>query len=123
MDIWNDLIRFIGGTLEKTPEGYLIFFIASAIFGLMFFIADFCLYTINEKSLLKLTYKYHKKIPVFLIAYVIGSGVVGFLGVIINAINFHIMGAVSAGVGWPFILSKIVTAAEAGEKEQIGEGE
>ncbi len=118
MDIWHNLLLFIDGNLEKSSSGYLIFSLASAIFGLLIFLLDWCFYTLKNKSLLNLTYKNYNKIPVLLFAYVAGAGGVGFVGVIINILNFHVNGAISAGIGWPLILPRIFASLEAGVKEQ-----
>lgn len=117
MDIGHDLILFIDSNLEKSPSGYLIFSLASAIFALLFILIDWAYFEIENKSFLHLTY--HKsKIPVLLIAYVIGAGGVGFIGVIINILNFHILAAVGAGGGWPFIFPRIIASLEGNPVEQ-----
>ena len=119
MDIWHDLALFIDGDLEESLSGYLIFSIASAIFGLIIILVDWSYYTIKRKSLVDDTLKYYpNKIPYILLAYVIGAGGVGFISVILNILNFHIHGAVSAGIAWPFILSKIFAAAEGSVEEE-----
>ncbi|VVB85175.1 Uncharacterised protein [uncultured archaeon] len=116
MDVLNNLLIFIDGNLERSSNGYLIFSLASAIFGLLVFLLDWSFYIIKNKSLLNLTYDY--KVPFLLVAYVIGAGGVGFIGVIINILNFHVMGAIGAGVGWPIILPRIFSSVEAKVDEQ-----
>lgn len=116
MDIWYNLLLFIDGNLERSSNGYLIFSLASAILGCLVFLLDWSFYTLTNKSLLNLTYNH--KIPFLLLAYVIGAGGVGFIAVIMNILNFHVMGAVGAGVGWPIILPRIFSSFEAKVVEQ-----
>lgn len=118
MNIWNDLALLINGSLEKSLSGYFTFFLASAFFGFLIFLLDWCFCVTGHKSLLNLGYKSYKKIPFLLLAYVFGAGGVGLMGVMINVLSFHINGAIGAGIGWPVILPRIFQAIEAKAPEQ-----
>ncbi len=123
MEIWHDLLLFIGGNLEKSPDGYLIFLIASAIFGCFAFIVSLCLLVIKNKSNLSLSKKDILMGPLLLMAYTIGAAIVGLIGLIVNILNFHAMGAVSAGFGWPYILNKIYAMIKEPEQPEQKEEE
>lgn len=123
IEIWHYLNLFIDGNLEKSLIGYLIFALVSTFLGLMIIIVDYCYYCLKRKSLLALEYKNSKKFPLMLVTYVIGAGFVGFFGVIGAILNFHVMGAMAAGVGWPTIFPRIIASVEAGVVEQKEEEE
>lgn len=113
----QDLILFINGNLEKSSSGFLTFSLASAIIGLIIVMIDWSIFTTKKKSYLNLTYD-KNKIPALLFAWVIGAGGVGFIGLITNILNFHIMGAVGAGAGWPVLFPRILASVEANVEEQ-----
>lgn len=125
MELWRYLDLFVMGELEPSLIGYLIFGLISAFFGLLTIFLDwaFCMITKKEKSLIGITYKYPSRFPLLLGAYVVGAGIVGLLGSIMSILNFHLLGAVSAGVGWLAIAPQIVASRETGEEEVVGEEE
>ncbi len=118
MDIFQDLFLFMDGNLQKSSSGYLIFSLASIIFGFVIFLVDCSFYMLKNKSLLEIDYMDIKKIPFQLIAFCIGAGGVGFIGVVFNLLNFHIVGAAAAGISWPFIFRKILGLLETNVEEQ-----
>ena len=125
MELWRYLDLFVMGELEPSLIGYLIFGLISAFFGLLTIFLDwaFCMITKKEKSLIGITYKHPSRFPLLLGAYVVGAGIVGLLGSIMSILNFHLLGAVSAGVGWLAIVPQIVASREAGEEEEKEEEE
>lgn len=124
MDISQNLFLFMNGNLQKSFSGYLIFALASIIFGFVIFLVDYSFYMLKKKSLLEIDYMDIKKTPFQLIAFCIGAGGVGFIGVVINLLNFHIVGAAGAGISWPLIFRKILGSLETnGEEQKIKEEE
>ncbi len=109
-------------------EKPLILGIVAAFFGLLAIILDIgSYYLFRHKSFLKINYNPKSFNPtvliLFLIFYIICAGIVGFLGVIVNVLNFNIQSAALAGFGWPTILSRIITASDAETDVQQNEME
>lgn len=126
MELWRYLDLFVMGELEPSLIGYLIFGLISAFFGLLTIFLDwaFCMMTKEKKSSFTgISYKHFSSVPLFLVAYVVGAGIVGLLCSIMSILNFHLLGAVSAGVGWLAIVPQIVASREAGEEEEKEEEE
>lgn len=121
MEFWQYLNLFIMGNFEKA----LILGVVAAFFGLLAIILDIGSYYLFKKSsFLKLTYNLNtSSIILVLIFYVICSGVIGFLGVFVNVLNYTPQTALLAGFGWPTILSRIIKSLEADEEEQKDEKE
>lgn len=117
--LWEDLNLLVDGSLEKSLSSCLIFGLISAFFGLLAIFADWAwTITTNNNSLLKLEYKNREKIPKLLLAFVFGAGIIGFIGALMDILNLNVQGAISSGVGWPFILPRMITSIEAGTKDQ-----
>ncbi len=124
MEFWQNFIMFSTVNLEKP----LILGIWAAIFGLLAIILDMGTYYIfRHKSFLKINYNHKSSNYTFfilvLIFYIICAGIVGFLGVIVNVLNFNIQSAVLTGFVWPTILSQIVKASEGDDEQPPGIGE
>ena len=117
----QDFIIFSAVNVEKP----LILGIWSAIFGLLAIILDILsIHLFRRKSFLKIDYKPKSFNFTFFISYIFCAGITGFLGVIVNILNFNIQSALMAGFVWPTILSQLVKASEAEVEEQppgIGE--
>ncbi len=119
MEFLQNLNLFIMGNFEKS----LIFGAVSAFFGFLAIILDLCNnYLFRKSSFLKLTYNSNRfSILLVLIFYVIGAGVVGFLGIFTNVLNYTPLTALLVGFAWPAILYRIIKSHEADEDEQKDE--
>lgn len=118
MTFWENFSFFIMENFEKS----LILGIVAAFFGLLAIILDYGNYYLFKKSsFLKL--EYSRSLFWVSLFYVICSGVIGFLGVITNILNYTIQTALLVGFGWPAILTRIFKSLEADEDEQIDDRE
>ena len=112
MEIWQDLILLFGENLESS----ITFSFASIIIAVILIVADWCRYKIQpKKSFLGLKYE---KPNMNQLAYVLGAGIVGFLGLLMDILNYNIQTVLSVGLGWPYILIQIVKSNESEVPDQ-----
>ncbi|MDO8727087.1 MAG: hypothetical protein Q7J35_13545 [Candidatus Methanoperedens sp.] len=119
MVFWQDFYMLIAVDLEKP----LMFGILAAFFGFLAIILDIgTYYLFRHKSFLKIDWNLNSfnftSIVLILISYIFCAGIVGFLGSIVNVLNFNIQSALMTGFVWPTILSRIVKASDAEAEEQ-----
>lgn len=113
LEFWKNLLDFMA--LEKP----LIFGASTVILGIFVVILDFgTYYLLDRKSFLNITYNIEDLSPkkirfyYFIFFYVICAGIVGFLGVIINMLNYNIQAALLTCLGWPNVLSRIINQTD-----------
>ena len=114
MEILDRLYVLFGGKTHIVDS--IAFSIACIFIALILIAGDWCIYTIRQKkSFLGLEYE---KLNKNQFAYVLGAGIVGFLGILANILNNNIQTILSVGVGWPYILIQIVKSHESEIPEQ-----
>ncbi|MDN3628610.1 hypothetical protein [Vibrio lentus] len=95
---------------DATNQSYTVitFGLASALFGLLIVILDFCTSKSTEKnSYLKLSYTGFKGIGVFLM-WGIGAGIAGMVGAAADIFEISRTASVFVGAGWPVVLPRLL---------------
>lgn len=124
LEFYNNLWDFMA--LEKP----FIFGASTVILAIFVVILDFgTYYLLDRKSFLNITYNIEDLSPnkirfyYFIFFYVICAGIVGFLGVIINMLNYNIQAALLTCLGWPNVLSRIINQTDQQTEEQPDDDE
>lgn len=115
---WRTVFDFLSGdktSFEQDSHKYLYFAAACAIIGLIVVIFDFIFTKVRGKSLLNLAYVRIGTTIFVVVLWGMGAGIGGFLAAITDIVHMNIKGCVFIGVGWPFVLPRLISSA----REQI----
>ena len=114
MEFLKQLVEFLFlGSLPTGLTGKIVFVTASAVFGVLIFLADYAFFTFDprKRSLFNMKPVYvhpgilHRLGACFL--WSLASGIVAFLGEIAEVLQVSRIAALAAAISWPIILSKI----------------
>ena len=113
MDRFIDaLVRFMSlKPLQEDDPALFVFVGACATMGLLGILGDWAHYLVRGSSLMNLSHGF-RKTPVTAFGWVLGAAIGGFFGQVLNILQITILAALTAGVGWPFILTKAIEQAK-----------
>ena len=121
MEFWEGLFELLlsqNGTISEKKDILLgIFAAGSASMGVIVVLLDFFLFHISERSVLKLG---HRGVNIFshLLLWGMGAGFGGFLGAAAGIMQINRAACLTAGIGWPLILPRLVESVRIGEENQ-----
>jgi hypothetical protein len=92
---------------EPKLDRVICFGLLCSGFGLVVILLNWFLLLTTNTSVIDIGYATGNKV-LFTLMWCIASGVVGFMGALLQILNTHIMAAISVAVGWPLIFTKIV---------------
>ncbi len=123
MVFWEGLFDLLMSREGVIPENgsslnLLIFASCSAIMGILAVILDWISFTLLGKSLLKLAYGGSKSFR-FLVLWGLGAGIGGFLGASFHIFEIHRVACLTAGIGWPFVIPRLVESVRTTRKEEV----
>ncbi|MCX9500216.1 hypothetical protein [Vibrio cholerae] len=98
---------------ETSHQNYTVitFGLASALFGLLIVILDFCTTkSLDKNSYLKLSYTGLKGIGVFFM-WGMGAGIAGMVGAAADIFEISRTACVFVGAGWPVVLPRLLASA------------
>lgn len=112
METINSAISLaLTGAAANGKYNLIEFGLASAFYGLLIVLLDFCATkTLNKTSLLKLTYSGFGTVFI-IVLWGIGAGVAGLLGAGVGIFEISRTACIFAGVGWPLVLPRLLTSA------------
>lgn len=108
----TELFRFL------FPAGSLKFTVASAVMGFIIVLVDYGAFKLKGTTYLKLDYKGSQAFLNFL-WWGACAGLGGYIGLIAGLFQNDVKASLMVGVGWPFILPRLIEARRAEEEEQI----
>jgi hypothetical protein len=115
---WCKVFDFLAGdksSFEGDPRKYLYFAAACAVIGLVVVLFDFVFTKVRGKSLLNLAYSAIGKTVFVVLLWGLGACIGGYLAAVSDIVHMNIKGCVFIGVGWPFVLPRLISSA----REQI----
>ena len=121
MEFWNGLVELLiseSGTITGNKGVLLgIFTSGSAIMGVIVVILDALIFYSFGKSVMNLTHKGFN-ILLFIIFWGLGAGLGGFLGAAAGILQINRSACLTAGIGWPLILPRLIEGATKSEDTQ-----
>lgn len=119
LDFLRSVLAFLfsDSELAMTQADFptLIFAVSAAFVGFLVVLVDYLMSLIPHPSFLKLVHSLGR-LPVFLLVWGVGAGIAAFLGALIDILEPTRQSAVVAGIGWPFLMTRIAVASR-GEQE------
>jgi hypothetical protein len=119
---WREIFDFLSGdkaSLEDYHHKYFYFAVACGFIGLVVVIFDFIFTKVSGTSLLNLGYLGIGKTVFLIVFWGLGAGIGGYLAAISEIVHMNIKGCGFIGVGWPFVLPRLISSArEQTEDEQ-----
>ena len=98
------------------PDRLMIFLTACALMAVLAVLVDAAFKVVRSESLLGIDHSLRNS-SIILVAWVVGATISGFFGYILNILQVSALAALTAGVGWPVIVTKAVeiSSREPGE--------
>lgn len=120
-------MEFVDGLLQLifSPDGtykgsgfypLLIFSVASGIMGCFIVLLDWLTFQSNRGSALKLIYRGGNVLWLILL-WGAGAGLGGFIGASFGVLELNRAACITIGIGWPFILPRIIKSVEAEDED------
>ena len=126
MEFWNGLRELLfsqGGSLTSHKDIlYGIFAVGSSIMGMLVVLLDIMLFYATKRSALNLTHKGLNSV-LFILLWGLGAGLGSFLGAAAGILQINRAACLSAGIGWPFILPRLIEGSSVGALEDEQEEE
>ena len=113
------LIKLEVVTLQENPNAVLIFATACSIFGIVAVILDYAFFMVRDQSLLKL--KHGKNTLLLLVAWAVGSFIMGYIGQFVKIFQVSLLASASVGFTWPLLFTNLLNKLK--EKEAKSEPE
>ena len=99
-------IQFKVVPLDENPQAVLVFAVGCAVIGVTAVILDLSFYFLKNRSLLDL--KHGLNTFMFLIAWAVGSFIMGYVGQLVNLFQVHLTSCVLVGFTWPVLFTKLL---------------
>ena len=123
-DWWNQFCAILSSAKTYlTGDETFSFVLNCAILGLIVTFIDFMAgYLRNQKSLLGISYGKKNMLVVFMF-WIIGAGMLGFLGAYLNLLKPTPVSVCAVAVGWPLLFSKFVANLLDGDPNDGGDAD
>jgi len=103
--------------LDENPKAVLVFAVGCAIIGVTAVILDLSFYFLRNRSLLDLKHGWNTFI--FLIAWAVGSFIMGYVGQLVRIFQVHLMSCVLVGFTWPVLFTKLLEKLSQEQEEEV----
>lgn len=106
----TELSQFLSGVTDDQQKVNLgVFATAAAIVGSGIVIIDLLAFYLYEKSYLNLRHSFPKSLGL-IVMWGLGSGLGAFIGAAAKILQTTLIGCVTIGVSWPFLLPRLINA-------------
>lgn len=119
-DFGQSFMRFfteLKGLSDDDPYWLAVFLCACGAMGALAVAMDWSHFLIRGSSLMNVAHG-AKTTPVILFGWVLGAIIGGFFGQVLNILQTTILASLTAGIGWPLILTKAIEQASKADAEK-----
>lgn len=118
ISVWSFLFNSKGQPLTGEYAS-LIFVIACGFMGFVMTLLD-CVYVSATKrnSFLNLSYATFRSTLLMFVLWGVGAFIGGYIGTAANIVQMNLHACIGIGVGWPFILPRLIESFSKGEYSQ-----
>ena len=120
MDFINSVVELLfskSGEISGQDDLLLaVFAMSSAFMGVLVVLLDIILFYSTQNSALNLTHKGAKSL-LFILLWGLGAGIGSFLGAAGGILQINRAACLTAGIGWPLILPRLIEKSTADEDE------